>query len=533
MKKPLLDAPKRLQRMLLQLQRYDIDLIYKLGKEMFLADTLSRAFSPSAKYGEQDELEKELEVVCALEDTQLQDMILDKNAQETRTDPTLRAVKELIQHGWPHQRQLVPEQARSYCNVKEDLTIENDIIMKNSRCVIPAAMRRDMLHRLHDAHMGVEATLRLACQTVFWPGINSQIRDFISACDTCLTYQPSLPKEPMQAHEVPLQPWTKLGADLFSFNSRTYLITVDYFSNFWEIDCLQQDTHCYTVINKLKAHFARHGIPKQLITDNGPQFASQDFANFAKEWKFQHTTSSPYHPQSNGKAEAAVKQAKQLMRKAKHSNTDGWLTILNYRATPQQDTNISPAQCFFGRCSRTRLPQDPSTTPNHPDLGSAEDIPQLQRQVRQKKCYDRNAHPLPSLSKGDPVRVQMQDKWIPAIVKVLSNRSYAIQTADGAKYIRNRRRLRYTPYDQRKISVDDYTQLPSASEDEHNTLEDNTPAVADNVQQRTCQPGPPANTENPPQEFQDIEPQQGQTVTRSGRVSRPPKRYQDKGFVFF
>ena len=132
MKKPLLDAPKRLQRMLLQLQRYDIDLIYKPGKEMFLADTLSRAFSPSAKYEEQDKLEKELEVVCALEDTQLQDMILDEIVQATHTDPTLRAVKELIQHGWPHQRQLVPEQARSYYNIKEDLTIENDIIMKNS-----------------------------------------------------------------------------------------------------------------------------------------------------------------------------------------------------------------------------------------------------------------------------------------------------------------------------------------------------------------------------------------------------------------
>ena len=77
------------------------------------------------------------------------------------------------------------------------------------------------------------------------------------------------------------------------------------------------------------------------------------------------------------------------------------------------------------------------------------------------------------------------------------------------------------------------TQLPSASEDEHNTLEGNTPAVADNVQQRTCQPELQANTENRPQEFQDLEPQQGQTVTRSGRVSRPPKRYQDKDFVFF
>ena len=65
-------------------------------------------------------------MVCALEDTQLQDMILDEIAQATRTDPTLRAVKELIQHGWPHQRQLVPEQARSYYNIKEDLTIDNE-----------------------------------------------------------------------------------------------------------------------------------------------------------------------------------------------------------------------------------------------------------------------------------------------------------------------------------------------------------------------------------------------------------------------
>ena len=81
--------------------------------------------------------------------------------------------------------------------------------------------------------------------------------------------------------------------------------------------------------------------------------------------------------------------------------------------------------------------------------------------------------------------------------------------------------------------VSDYTQLPSASEDEHNTLEDNTPAVADTELQRTCQPEPQANTENPPQVLQDIEPQQGETVTRSGRVSRPPKCYQDKDFVLF
>jgi len=56
--------------------------------------------------------------------------------------------------------------------------------------------------------------------------------------------------------------------------------------------------------------FARYGIPEKVITDNGPQFRSQRYEDFAKQWEFDHVTTSPYHSQSNGKAEAAVKIAK-------------------------------------------------------------------------------------------------------------------------------------------------------------------------------------------------------------------------------
>ena len=84
-------------------------------------------------------------------------------------------------------------------------------------------------------------------------------------------------------------------------------------------------------MGKLKAHFERHGIPEQLITDNGPQFVSRDFLKFSKEWDFDHRTSSPSHSQSNGKAESAVKGAKKILMKCKKAGSDAFLALLNHR----------------------------------------------------------------------------------------------------------------------------------------------------------------------------------------------------------
>ena len=105
------------------------------------------------------------------------------------------------------------------------------------------------------------------------------------------------------------------------------LITVDYFSNFWEIDRLR-DTKSSTCVCELKSHFARNGIPDVVISDNGPQFTSSEFAQFGREWGFEYKTSSPGHQQANGQAESAVKTAKSILRKAKKSNSDPYLVIL-------------------------------------------------------------------------------------------------------------------------------------------------------------------------------------------------------------
>ena len=146
-----------------------------------------------------------------------------------------------------------------------------------------------MLQRIHEGHMGVKGCPRRARESIFLRVMNNQVRDFARQCDTRQTFGPKQQKETMIHHDVVHQPWIKAGADLFHFDGRDYLITVDYFSNHWEVDYLAGDTSSSNVINKLRAQFARYGIPRMLHTDNGPQFSCFAFKKFVEKWNFEHT----------------------------------------------------------------------------------------------------------------------------------------------------------------------------------------------------------------------------------------------------
>ncbi|CAC5392488.1 unnamed protein product [Mytilus coruscus] len=120
-----------------------------------------------------------------------------------------------------------------------------------------------------------------------------------------------------------------------TFQSKNYLVTVDYYSNYWEVDYLE-DTLALTVIRKLRAQFARHGIPDVCFTDNGPQFDCGEFRKFSRLWEFKHDTSSPLYSQSNGKVEQAVQTVKRLMKKSKFDKKDPYLAFLDFRNTPTE-----------------------------------------------------------------------------------------------------------------------------------------------------------------------------------------------------
>ncbi|XP_049276043.1 uncharacterized protein K02A2.6-like [Rhipicephalus sanguineus] len=128
---------------------------------------------------------------------------------------------------------------------------------------------------------------------------------------------------------TPSRPWEEVGIDLFHLNGQDFVLLVDYRSRFPEVISLRSTT-ALAVINAVKSVFARHGIPRLVRSDNGPQFAAKEFSAFAKSYGFCHVTSSPHFPQSNGEVERMVRTVKDLLRKA----DDPYLALLVYRDTP-------------------------------------------------------------------------------------------------------------------------------------------------------------------------------------------------------
>ena len=251
----------------------------------------------------------------------------------------------------------------------------------------------------------------------------------------------------MIQHPVPARPWQFIAADLFEFQGKEYLVTTDYYSNFFEVDKLTSQTS-REVIEKLKCQMARHGIPDKLRSDNGPHFSSQEFMKFSELYEFDHITSSPAYPQSNGKAENSVKTAKRIMLKALEAGTDPYLGLLDFRNTPTEGLGTSPAQRLFGRRTKTLLPTAGSLL-NQADPNAGKTAQLLQaRKDRQSFYYNNGSKTLQPLEKGDVVRIQPTgikkgQRWTQATVEGPAGvRSYQVTTEDGRVYRRNRRHLR-------------------------------------------------------------------------------------------
>ena len=180
------------------------------------------------------------------------------------------------------------------------------------------------------------------------------------------------------------------------------LLLVDYFLRYIEVVKLSS-TMTKSVVAVMKPVFARHGIPDMIVSDNGPQYSSQEFQEFTEDYGFQHVTSSPYHPQGNGEAERAVKTVKKLLRDTNNPN----LALLLYRSTPLSWCQHSPAKLLIGRQIRSTLPiPTKSLIPEWPDLQKFRKVDEQFKQ-KQKKNFDRRHHAieLPIFNDDEPAAV--------------------------------------------------------------------------------------------------------------------------------
>ncbi len=298
------------------------------------------------------------------------------------------------------------------------------------------------------------------------------------------------------------------------------MITADYLSGFFEIDRLPSKRAC-DVIYCLKAHFARHGLPIEVCTDNNP-FNSAEFRCFAQKYDFKHTTSSPHYAQSNGKIENCVKQAKRLMEKAIQDREDPFLALLAWRNTPSEQLGPSPAQILLGRRTRTHLPSTAELMTSPYDAKSHDAL--VAAKARQASYYNRGARERPSLAVGDTVRTRWADgdEWRKAtVVEVLPYRSYNVQFDDGSIRRRTSKHVRFSR--EPPLVIRDETDTPSRSDSVGPTAaaaaatnnSTGVPVPATHIGPRAARNQAPAALGPPP------------IVTRSGRHIVKPSRYKD------
>ena len=252
---------------------------------MHIADMLSRAYIldqnpiPSGDYQifqvlQENRLFKEIEDIDPAKHVRLSEKGLTELREATRNDNTLKDLAKVIHRGWPELKQDIQPSIRTYWPYRDELIADNNIIFKGSKVVIPESMRSLMLQRTHASHQGPDASVRRARDVIFWLGMASEIRHQTSQCATCNSLAAKQQKQPLMSPEIPTTPWAKVAQNLFTYDGKPYLITVDYYSDFWELDAVS-DTTSETIVKHTKAHFARYGIPETVITDNGPQFRAQ------------------------------------------------------------------------------------------------------------------------------------------------------------------------------------------------------------------------------------------------------------------
>ncbi|XP_017487155.1 PREDICTED: uncharacterized protein LOC108375524 [Rhagoletis zephyria] len=428
-KKPITDAPPRLQRIMYQILPYNPKVTYKKGTELYVADFLSR----DCENLDGEDLNTENLQICAI--VPFTKTRKDELKAETAKSKELNDLKLIILKGWPDTINKVPVNLKKYWYYREALSVYEDIIFKDHRVLVPNTMVPLVMKHCHLSHKGLQGTLKLARDNIFWPTMTKDLTEYIKTCGACSKIQKDNQMEQINLQAAPKRPWSIVASDIFHLRGKDCLLIADSYSGYFDFKQLNNITS-FNVIKEFKTWFATFGIPEVLLSDGGKQFDCSEFRAFQKEWNFEHRISSPHFPRSNGLAERYVQEAKNLMKKCLEDNTDIHLALLHHRNTPRLDLG-SPVQRLMNRRTRTLLPTNEKLLNPKIIKNVSKKLTKLKE--GEKGTADRNKKQSREYTTQEKVLLrQSHNNWVPAyIVRPEGHRSYRVQTEDGATYRRN------------------------------------------------------------------------------------------------
>ena len=357
-RKHMVEISPRIQILIVRSFPYQpFDVQYRKGVEIPLADALSRV-TPTPV--EEDVFQVPIVAVNLItSNIPVSSTEIDLLHDETSQDPTLILLKHYIHMGWPSDCRILPQELHMFWNYREDLSMENGLVTKGARVLIPSTLRKKVLEQIHDGHLGIEKCMLKARESVFWPGISNDICETVEKCGICQASSKAA-KPVGNVSDMPPHAWHTLGTDLFYCNKVDCLVVGDYFSKYLIVRKLPNSS-THAVIKELGLIFTELGRPFILRSDNGPCYTSREFHNFLSFYQVNHITSSPHYQQSNGFTEALVGIAKKLMEKSVKDGKPWNYGLMQYRTTPTSYSLPSPLGMLTGRRPYSTLPQLPST----------------------------------------------------------------------------------------------------------------------------------------------------------------------------
>ncbi|XP_065188042.1 uncharacterized protein K02A2.6-like [Sycon ciliatum] len=346
-------SASRLQRWAVILAEYDYVIEHIPGKENVLADCLSRLPLPLSAA----EMSAIVSAVSshAFDPCELMPLQSSDVAKASKYDSDISLVMSYTLHGWPAT---VPDRLVPYSRIRNDLSIEHGCLLWGSRVIIPVQFRRHLLEELHSSHAGVSRMKSVARSIFWWPGLDADIERLAADCSLCQESS-NLPRKDSVHHwAYPNAAFERVHLDFAEFESQQFLVIVDAFSKWIDVYELGSSATTTKTVNCLLRFISTFGIPRVLVSDNGPQFASGEFAAFCAQNGIKHHRTPPYHPASNGQCERMVQELKKALRARPHHVSvcvQVSRFLFDYRNTPHSATKQSPASILLKKAPTTRL----------------------------------------------------------------------------------------------------------------------------------------------------------------------------------
>lgn len=278
---------------------YDFEIRYRPTGEHANVDGLSRLPIPLSR-DEEDSLDATVFNISQMEALPVTTAQL---RYHTRRDPLLGKIMRYAKGSWPNRTRA---DVRPFKHRANELSVEGECLFWGTTVVIPRKLQSKLMEELHRDHPGIVKMKAVARSYMWWPNIDKDLEALAKSCKECASVKRAPPKVPLHPWTWPQKPWQRAHLDFAGpFQGSMFFLAVDAYSKWPEVEVMTSTTTGKT-LDVLRRWFSSHGLPEAVVTDNGPQFVSEEFEEFCKLNGIKHLRSAPYHPASNGLVERFV-----------------------------------------------------------------------------------------------------------------------------------------------------------------------------------------------------------------------------------